>query len=46
MSEKQHCIELLMEATPYIRSEFGVRSMGMFGSVARVARKTAKAMSI
>lgn len=35
MSEKQHCIELLMEATPYIRSEFGVRSMRMFGSMAR-----------
>lgn len=35
MSGKQHCIELLTEATPYIRSEFGVRSMRMFGSVAR-----------
>ena len=35
MSEKQQYIELLTEATPYIRSEFGVRSMRMFGSVAR-----------
>lgn len=35
MSEKQQCIKLLTEATPYIRSEFGVRSMRVFGSVAR-----------
>ena len=35
MSGKQYCIELLIEATPYIRSEFGVRSMRMFGSMAR-----------
>ena len=35
MSGKQHCIELLTEATPYIRLEFGVRSMRMFGSMAR-----------
>lgn len=32
---KQQCIELLTEATPYIRSEFGVRSMRLFGSMAR-----------
>ena len=35
MSGKQQCIELLTEATPYIRSEFGVRTMRMFGSMAR-----------
>ena len=35
MSGRQQYIELLTEATPYIRSEFGVRSMRMFGSVAR-----------
>ena len=35
MSGKQQCIELLTLATPYIRSEFGVRSMQMFGSMAR-----------
>ena len=35
MNGKQQCIELLTQATPYIRSEFGVRSMRMFGSMAR-----------
>lgn len=35
MSGKQQCIELLTEATPYIRSEFGVRTMLLFGSMAR-----------
>lgn len=35
MSGRQKCIELLTEATPYIRSEFGVKSMKMFGSMAR-----------
>ena len=35
MSGKQQCIELLTEAMPYIRSEYGVRSMRIFGSVAR-----------
>ena len=35
MCGKQQCIELLTEATPYIRSEFGVQSMRMFGSMAR-----------
>lgn len=35
MCEKQQCIELLTQAIPYIRSEFGVRSMQIFGSMAR-----------
>ena len=35
MSCRQQCIELLTEASPYIRSEFGVRSLRIFGSVAR-----------
>ena len=35
MCGKQQCIELLTQATPYIRSEFGVRSMQIFGSMAR-----------
>ena len=35
MCGKQQCIELLTKATPYIRSEFGVRSMQIFGSMAR-----------
>lgn len=35
MNERQQYIDLLTEATPYIRSEFGVKSMRMFGSVAR-----------
>lgn len=35
MNGKQQYIDLLTEATPYIRSEFGVKSMRMFGSVAR-----------
>ncbi|MDE6288208.1 MAG: nucleotidyltransferase domain-containing protein [Muribaculaceae bacterium] len=35
MSGKYRFIELLTEASPYIRKEFGVRSMSMFGSVAR-----------
>ena len=35
MSGKQQCIELLTQSTPYIRSEFGVRSMLLFGSMAR-----------
>ena len=35
MSEKQQCIDLLTQAAPYIRSEFGVRSMQIFGSMAR-----------
>ena len=35
MSGKQQCIELLTNATPFIRSEFGVRTMRMFGSMAR-----------
>ena len=35
MSGKQQCIELLTKATPFIRSEFGVRTMRMFGSMAR-----------
>lgn len=35
MSGRQQYIELLTEAIPYIHSEFGVRSMLMFGSVAR-----------
>lgn len=35
MYGKQQCIELLTQATPYIRSKFGVKTMRMFGSVAR-----------
>ena len=35
MSGKQQYIELLTKATPYIRSEYGVRSLSMFGSIAR-----------
>ena len=35
MGEKQQCIDLLTEAIPFIRSEFGVRPLRIFGSVAR-----------
>lgn len=35
MSYKQQSIELLTQASPYIREQFGVRSMTLFGSVAR-----------
>ena len=35
MYGRQRCIELLTQATPYIRSKFGVKTMRMFGSVAR-----------
>lgn len=35
MNYRQQYIELLTDASPYIRSEFGVKSMRMFGSVAR-----------
>ena len=35
MTGRQQYINLLTAAIPYIRSEFGVRSMRMFGSVAR-----------
>ena len=35
MSDREQCIELLTQASPYIRKEFGVRSMCMFGSMAR-----------
>lgn len=35
MSGRQQYIELLTEAIPYIHSEFEVRSMRLFGSVAR-----------
>lgn len=35
MCDKQECIDLLQKAAPYIRSEYGVKSMRMFGSVAR-----------
>lgn len=35
MCNRQQCIYKLTEATPYIKSEFGVRSMYLFGSVAR-----------
>lgn len=35
MCNQQQCVERLTEATPYIRSEFGVTSMCLFGSMAR-----------
>ena len=35
MTTLQHCIELLTEATPFIRSKFGVTVLRIFGSVAR-----------
>ena len=35
MNGRQQCIDLLTEASPYIRSEFGVRFLQVFGSVAR-----------
>ena len=35
MNSQQHYINLLTEATPYIRLEYGVKSMRLFGSVAR-----------
>lgn len=40
MSGKEKYIELLTEATPYIRSEFGVKSLSIFGSVARGEERT------
>lgn len=33
--QQQYIINLLTEAIPYIQSEFGVKSMQMFGSLAR-----------
>lgn len=35
MNGRQQYVELLTAASPYIRSEFGVKSMRIFGSVAR-----------
>lgn len=35
VSNRQQCIDLLTKASPYIRSEFGVKSLQIFGSVAR-----------
>lgn len=35
MCTRAECIDRLTRATPYIRSEFGVKSMCLFGSVAR-----------
>lgn len=35
MSGRQQYIEILTEAIPYMRSEFEVKSMRLFGSVAR-----------
>ncbi len=35
MCNKQQCISILSKASPFIRKEFGVKSMHLFGSVAR-----------
>lgn len=35
MNGRNQCIELLEEASPYLRAEFGVKSMKIFGSMAR-----------
>lgn len=35
MCNRLECIERLKQATPYIRSEFGVDSLCLFGSMAR-----------
>lgn len=35
MCTRQQCIDRLTEAAPYIRKEFGVSSLCLFGSVAR-----------
>lgn len=35
MCTRQQCIDRLTEAAPYIRKEFGVKSLCLFGSVAR-----------
>lgn len=35
MCTRQQCIEKLTEATPYIRKEFEVKSLCLFGSMAR-----------
>ncbi len=35
MCSRQTCIELLTNAAPHIRKEFGVKSMCLFGSMAR-----------
>ncbi len=35
MCTRQQCISLLTEAAPFIRNEFGVRSLKLFGSMAR-----------
>lgn len=35
MCTRQQCINRLSEASPYLRSEFGVTSLRLFGSMAR-----------
>ena len=35
MCTRQECLERLRNATPYIKKEFGVRSLCLFGSMAR-----------
>ena len=35
MNRRQQCIDILTAASPYIRSEFGVKSLRIFGSIAR-----------
>lgn len=35
MCTRQQCIARLTEVTPYLRSEFGVESLCLFGSMAR-----------
>ena len=35
MCSRHECISRLIDATPYIRQEFGVKSMYLFGSMAR-----------
>lgn len=35
MCTRKQCIDKLIEAAPYIRKEFGVKSLCIFGSVAR-----------
>lgn len=35
MCTRQECIDRLTEAAPYIRKEFGVTSLCLFGSMAR-----------
>lgn len=35
MDYRQHCIDILTEASHELRTEYGIKSLRMFGSVAR-----------